>query len=364
MSDTSAEPSPPTIAWGRLLGIVAVLGIIAYLGQAQYTTKLQAQADEELVNKTLRGILSSKTQPDKLAEAYQDADGDLVADEPTDASELFDPEAIKFTYIASTSQTGDEATAPWLELMAALSERLGKPVEYVVFTDTGEQLRALREGEVHISGFSTGATLAGVNEAGFVPICTFGREDGTYGYKMKMIVAADSEIKETGDLEGKRVAFTRPRSNSGYKAPLVLLLEEHNWLPERDYRWGFSYGHEQSIQRVANGEVDAAAVASDLLDGMQGRGEIAPDAIRAIYESELFPPAAIGYAHNLKPEIKEAIKEVLLGFDWTATGLEAEWGPTGAVNFVEVNYKDDWSNVRRIATAVAKARAEVDAASK
>ncbi|MEM9352248.1 MAG: phosphate/phosphite/phosphonate ABC transporter substrate-binding protein [Planctomycetota bacterium] len=362
MSESSPEPSRPSIAWG-LLGIVAFLAVVGYLGGQKYASNLKANANEELVNKTLRGILSSEAAPDKLAEAYQDADGDLVADEPTDAGELFDPETIKFTYIANTSQTGEEAAAPWKELVAALAERLGKPVEYVVYTDTGEQLRALREGELHISGFSTGAALAGVNESGFIPVCTFGREDGTYGYKMKMIVAADSKIKETADLGGKRVAFTRPRSNSGYKAPLVLLLEEHNWLPERDYRWGFTYGHEQSIQRVANKEVDVAAVASDLLDGMQGRGEVAPDAIRAIYESELFPPAAVGYAHNLKPELKEAIQEVLLGFDWSGTGLEAEWGPSGAVGFVEINYKDDWSNVRRIASAVAKARAEVDAAS-
>jgi phosphonate transport system substrate-binding protein len=40
---------------------------------------------------------------------------------------------------------------------------------------------------------------------------------------MEIIVPADSPIKTPADLKGKKVAFTEPTSNSGYKAPLAIL---------------------------------------------------------------------------------------------------------------------------------------------
>jgi len=195
-----------------------------------------------------------------------------------------------------------------------------------------------------------------VNADGFVPVCTLGRADGNYGYTMKIIVPADSDIQKVEDIRGHRMTFTRPRSNSGYKAALVLLMDDYHMQIERDYDWGFSYGHDNSIRRVASHEFEAAAVASDLLDRMVARGEIKADAIRSIYESEKFPPGAIGYAYNLMPELRTGICAVLLDFDWSGTGLEKEFGPAGATQFVPISYKDDWGNVRRVDTALAKAR--------
>ena len=94
---------------------------------------------------------------------------------------------------------------------------------------------------------------------------------------------------------------------------------------------------------------------------MIGRGEVDGNALRVIYESERFPPAALGYAYNLTPEIRDGVRETVLGFDWAGTVLETEWGPSGATKFVPISYKDDWSNVRRIDAAVAETRAKLEA---
>lgn len=67
------------------------------------------------------------------------------------------------------------------------------------------------------------------------------------------------------------------------------------------------------------------------------------------------PPATIGYVYNLSPELRDAIRETLLGFDWTGTGLEKEFGPE-TTKFVPVNYKDDWANTRRIDQVIAESR--------
>jgi phosphonate transport system substrate-binding protein len=71
------------------------------------------------------------------------------------------------------------------------------------------------------------------------------------------------------------------------------------------------------------------------------------DAVRVIYTSERFPPAALGHAHDLVPELTEAIRTTLLEFEWAGTGLEAALG-SDATKFVPVSYKDDFAIVRRI----------------
>ena len=59
-----------------------------------------------------------------------------------------------------------------------------------------EQLRALKNGELHVTAFATGEAQGAVNEAGFVPAACFADKDGDYHYTMKIIVPADSEIKK------------------------------------------------------------------------------------------------------------------------------------------------------------------------
>ena len=135
----------------------------------------------------------------------------------------------------------------------------------------------------------------------------------------------------------------------------MLLRDQYDMLPDRDYDWGFSLGHEESIKGVAAKEFEVAPVASDILARMVEKNEVDPQAFRSIHESERFPPATIGIAYNLTPELRDAIREVLLAFDLRGTGLEGEFG-ADATKFVPVNYKNDWANARRIDQLVAQAR--------
>ncbi len=219
-----------------------------------------------------------------------------------------------------------------------------------------EQFEALRNGQLHITALGTGEVPAAVNTTGFIPACTFGKDDGTSGYKMEFIVKADSPIKKLEDLRGKRIAFTRPRSNSGCKAAAMLLMEEMNLQPERDYQWRYTYGHFGSIQAVSAGEVDAAPIASDVFARMVGKNEIKESDFRSIYKSEQFPPAAFGYAYNLAPKLREQIAEALLEFKWEGSKIGTEFGADGSTKFVPIVYKDDWALVRRVDMAASTAR--------
>jgi phosphonate transport system substrate-binding protein len=85
------------------------------------------------------------------------------------------------------------------------------------------------------------------------------------------------------------------------------------------------------------------------------KGEVDPQSFRSIHESERFPPATIGIAYNLTPELRDAIRETLLGFDLRGIGVEEGFG-VGVTKFVPVNYKEDWANARKIDQLAAQSR--------
>lgn len=317
----------------------------------------EKEAQRQSITRTMSNFFTSLNPITMLDPVYRDEDGDLLADVPENDALQAKPTELVFSFITSTDSTNEPAQ--WQELMDAIGEQTGLPVRYLRLEDSRDQFAALRSGQLHITALGTGEVPPAVNTAGFIPVCTFGREDGTSGYKMIFIVKADGPIKSLDQLRGKKIAFTRPRSNSGCKAAAMLLMEEMNLQPERDYKWSYTYGHFGSIQAVADGEVDAAPIASDVFARMVAKGDIKAEDFRTIYESEQFPPAAFGYAYNLAPAIAAGIKQALLEFPWEGTKIAEEFGAEGTNRFVPVVYKDDWALVRRIDLAASKARRDL-----
>jgi phosphonate transport system substrate-binding protein len=336
--------------------MIAVLAVVAAIAAwaAYAASSLEKEAQQKYVARTMSNFFTSLSPIVALDSVYQDADGDLLADEPTNNALKANPPELVFSYI--TSEEPINEPAQWQELMDAIQAKTGVPVTFLRLTDAREQYEAMRNGRLHITALGSGEVPAAVNTAGFIPVCTFGREDGTSGYKMEFLVKADSKIKSLDDLRGKRIAFTRPRSNSGCKAAAMMLMQEKNLQPERDYDWRYTYGHAGSIAAVLAGDVDAAPIASDVYDRMIAQGQAKEEDFRSIYTSEQFPPAAFGFAYNLTPELKKKITAALLEFQWDGTKVAESFGGDGSNKFVPVSYKDDWANIRRVDFAAANAR--------
>jgi phosphonate transport system substrate-binding protein len=345
------EPHSP-FSLARILKVVLPVAAIAAVAY-WWSSTLEATARKEMASNVVTRMFTGENAPVVAEMSFPDADQDLVADPPTDAAQLIHPDELVFSYVATEDEGPGEET--WKELLAALKEKTGKNVKFIHYSDVNEQLAAMKKGELHVAGLNTGLVPIAVDRDGFVPLCTLGRADGTYGYTMEILVPAGSPLKDPAQIKGHKVTFTRPDSNSGCKAPFVLLKDKYKLLPERDYQWSFSLGHEDSIKRVAAKEFEVAPVASDVLARMVEKGEVDPAAVVSIYKSERFPPATIGYVYNLAPELRDAIREVLLDFNWSGTGLEKEFGPE-TTKFVPVNYKDDWANTRRIDQVIVRAR--------
>ena len=283
----------------------------------------------------------------ELDKAYCDRDGDLVADAPTDPKLFVNPSTIIFAYTPVEDPAVYAKT--WDGFLRHMEKLTGKKVVFFPVQSNAAQIEAMRSGRLHVAGFNTGSNPIAVNCAGFVPVAIMGSQNGEFGYEMEIIVPADSAIKTPADLKGKKLAFTSPTSNSGFKAPSAILKADFNLEAERDFTPVFSGKHDNSVLGVANKDYDAAAIANEVMKRMVERKVVDPAKIRSIYKSETFPTTGYGYAHNLDPKLVEKVKEAFFTFPWEGSALKAEFKEQD--RFVPITYKKDWSVIRKIDAA-------------
>ncbi len=278
-----------------------------------------------------------------------DADGDLVADAPTDSSEWIDPETLVFAY--TPVEDPEVYRGVWSEFLDHLSEATGKPVQFFPVQSNAAQLEAMRAGRLHVAGYNTGSNPIAVNCAGFVPFAMMAGADGSFGYEMEIITHVDSDIEEVEDLEGRTLAFTSPTSNSGFKAPSAILKGEFDLIADEDFETTFSGAHDASILGVFNKDYEAASIANSVKARMIDRDVIDEDQIRVVYKSQTFPTTGYGHVYNLDPELAEKIREAFFSFDWAGTALEEEFSKSGEAQFIPITYEEYWAVIRTIDSA-------------
>ena len=260
-------------------------------------------------------------------------------------SRLVNPSTLIFAY----TPVEDPAvyTKVWDGFIKHMEKVTGKKVVFFPVQSNAAQIEAMRSGRLHVAGFNTGANPIAVNCAGFVPFAMMAGKDGSFGYEMEIIVPADSPIKTPADLKGKKVAFTAPTSNSGFKAPSAMLEGRiQSRGRSATIEPVFSGKHDNSVLGVANKDYDAAAIANEVMFRMFDRKVVDKAKIRSIYKSETFPTTGYGTAYNLDPELQAKIKEAFFTFPWEGSALKAEF--KNEDKFVPITYKKDWSVIRKI----------------
>ena len=285
-----------------------------------------------------------------LDSRFVDADGDMVADIPTDEAEWVDPDTLIFAY----TPVEDPAIYAdvWTGFLEHLSEVTGKEIQFFPVQSNAAQLEAMRAGRLHIAGVNTGGNPIAVACAGFRPFAMMAALDGSFGYEMEFITHPDSGITTVEEIAGRTVAFTSETSNSGFKAPQALLEADYDLFAGEDYEPAFSGAHDNSILGVANQDYDAAAVANSVMGRMIERGTVAGDDIVSIFKSDTFPTTGYGVVNNLHPDLQESIQEAFFSFEWEGSSLLEEFGSQGEEQFIPITFAEHWSVIRQIDEAM------------
>ena len=138
-------------------------------------------------------------------------------------------------------------------------------------------------------------------------------------YFSDVIVRSDSSFSSFDDLGGCTWAYNQRTSHSGYNVVCASLLERGNTL----HYFGKmieSGSHQRSLEMVLEGEADAAAIDSHVLEvSLLQKGDLAPQLrVVAILGPSSIPPVVI--AKRLDNDLKCRMREVLLTMHNDADG--------------------------------------------
>ncbi|MGE5849757.1 MAG: PhnD/SsuA/transferrin family substrate-binding protein, partial [Candidatus Methylomirabilota bacterium] len=111
-----------------------------------------------------------------------------------------------------------------------------------------------------------------------------------------------------------------PLSTSGYLYPVYALISKGRQPATFFTKTLFTYSHDNSIEAVAEGVVDGAAVDSLIYDYLQITRPALVARTRIVHRSPLMGAQPVGVPRNLDPETKQALRELFLGLDQDPTG--------------------------------------------
>ncbi|MCF7990949.1 MAG: PhnD/SsuA/transferrin family substrate-binding protein [Thiohalocapsa sp.] len=139
-------------------------------------------------------------------------------------------------------------------------------------------------------------------------------------YRSEIIVPVDSAAAGLSDLRDGLFAWSDPDSNSGWLYPRFK-LRSSGQDPDRFFRRTiFTWGHARSVQAVAEGLTDGAAVDSYVRETLLLHEPRLAAAVRVVERSPLFGFPPIVGGPSLAADRLQRVREVLLGQDADAEG--------------------------------------------
>jgi phosphonate transport system substrate-binding protein len=344
----------------RLVLFLAVAAAIALVFEAARLTVAANESRRATEAQTVRATgLVDAPASHRLATSFTDSRGRLLADPPASPDQLIDPPTIVVAHLKGPTPE-DGGAFPWKQFESRLSQVTGRPVADSIYENTPEQLDRIKANQITVLALHAAETPFLVNNFGYQPAAVLGDDSGVNGNKLDIIVPSGSAIAKLADLRGISLACTVPSSITGYRAAIVELMQNENLRPDVDYFITWTMGQTRSIKGITDDhEYAAAAVSDDKLKSLVDSGEVTPASYRLVYQSDVIPRTTIGWFYNLKPQLAEQIRSVILstkavaevpatapaGEAITAAAADDAGKP---MHFIPIDYQKDFELVRRI----------------
>lgn len=249
----------------------------------------------------------------------------------------------------STQQSADARNG----MAKDLSKAIGMDVKEIDASDYNGIVEALRTKKADMAYLGSEAiALANKRLDGNVDVIVMKAPKGDKAlatYKSVFITqAGNGEIQSLKDVKGKRMAFVDPGSTSGNLIPTAELMKafpDNKLDAEALHTNGkffasavFSGKHQASIQAVAKGDVDVAAVSDQILASEIANGNVAKDAVKVIASSAPIPSEGMIIRKDMDPALRKKVQDFLVGYkneDYFAKLIKVP-----GARFVEASIKD------------------------
>jgi phosphonate transport system substrate-binding protein len=152
-----------------------------------------------------------------------------------------------------------------------LGKKLGKPVEVIVPLSSSVIIEGFANGTVDL-GYLSATDMVNAQKKNAAQILLAGEIDGHNFYQSYWLALKEKPYNKIEDLKGKPVAFSSKTSTSGYLIPIYDLKQKGLLTkpdPEEFFGKGnlfYGTGYVSAVERVLNGQAEAAAVSYYVLD--------------------------------------------------------------------------------------------------
>jgi phosphonate transport system substrate-binding protein len=240
-------------------------------------------------------------------------------------------------------------------LQKFLGEKLGRPVQVIIPLSAAVINEGFANGTIDI-GYLSATDLINAKEAELLVV---GEINGNTTYKSYWLALKEKPYASIEDLRGKPIAFASKTSSSGFVIPLWDLrrknLVSEKADPEEFFGKGnvfYGTGYVSAVERVLNGEAEAAAVSYYVLDedkhlSVEQRGKL-----KKIAEQGDVPTHIIAVRKSLPETEKANLKRAILSLN--EGGNEQLRDKLFTSKLVETNAEKHLSPMREALSVVPK----------
>ncbi|MDZ7654368.1 MAG: phosphate/phosphite/phosphonate ABC transporter substrate-binding protein [Sulfurimicrobium sp.] len=219
-----------------------------------------------------------------------------------------DPQTLKVALLpdenASTIIKNNQGLKDYLEA------QLGKKVELIVTTDYSSMIEAMRHGRLDIAYFGPLSYVLARQKSEIEPFVAL-KTKGSTTYQSVLIANSASGVNAIGDIKGKNMAYGDKVSTSSHLIPKSVLAEQ-GLDAGRDYQEHFVGSHDAVALAVQNGHAQAGGLSRPIFESLVERKMVSLDKVKVLEYSKPFPQYPWTMRSNLKPELKEKIRNAFL----------------------------------------------------
>lgn len=227
----------------------------------------------------------------------------------------------KIVFAISPMASPVSTFSSYVDFIKYLSEQTGIELVLKQRRKYSEINSLLKSGEAQFALTCTGAYLSGRKEFGLevlaVPVIA-----GKTTYNSYIIVNRKSKVEDFSELKGKVFAFTDPLSLSGRVYPVYLLQTMKVRQEDFFKKTFYTSSHEKSIESVAYGFADGAAVDSLIFEDMKITGSPAIDKVKIIKISPPYGIPPIVVSPSADKNLKQLLLTALIKMEGDPSGRE------------------------------------------